>query len=197
MDNTMSSFHHISILQDVPLLDDTLLDDTLFDDTLFDDTLDVTLDYTLESLFDFPLKSNSKVLTNKKRKINKINENSENNTKKLRIVHWRVINSAENERMRGAVFIYRFYPMIPSNVIQKAFGISVKTLMRYVYFSCDITYEKYNLYFGEAGKSITGNFDRALERNKTRLKYNKNTYFISNEIPIPIYANKFIKDMNI
>jgi hypothetical protein len=128
----------------------------------------------------------------RKRKINEIDKN-----KKIRKNYWRIINSEKNEIMRGAVFLYRFYPMIRSCIIQKSFKLPVKTLMRYVYYSCKVEYKKFNLYFGKAGKSITGNYDRAL--NKTRINFykNKNKFTISNKIPIPKYAKEFIERKHI
>merc|ERR1712232_806082 len=67
-----------------------------------------------------------------------------------RQVPWRKPGSKKNERMRGAVWVYRFAPMVPCYEIKKAFEISGKTLMRYVKDSCLPTFAKYQLYFGEA-----------------------------------------------
>jgi hypothetical protein len=136
--------------------------------------------------------TSKKIPVCRKRKINEIDKN-----KKIRKNYWRIINSEKNEIMRGAVFLYRFYPMIRSCIIQKYFKLPVKTLMRYVYYSCNVEYKKFNLYFGKAGKSITGNYDRAL--NKTRINFykNKNEFSISDKIPIPKYAKEFIEKKHI
>lgn len=83
-----------------------------------------------------------------------------------RTVPWRKPGSDKNHRMRGAVWVYRFAPLVPSHAVQKAFGVSVKSMMRYVKDSCNPDFQKYDLFFGIAGKSVAGLADRALERGR-------------------------------
>jgi hypothetical protein len=83
-----------------------------------------------------------------------------------RTVPWRKPGSDKNHRMRGAVWVYRFAPSVPSYAVQEAFGVSVKSMMRYVKDSCNPDFQKYGLFFGRAGKSVAGLADRALERGR-------------------------------
>ena len=85
---------------------------------------------------------------------------------KLRRVPWRHCDSECNERMRAAVWLYRFMPHVPSKLVQQTFGISVKTLMRYVVASCQEQFQTFKLYFGPAGQGVGGLSDRALPKGQ-------------------------------
>jgi hypothetical protein len=71
--------------------------------------------------------------------------------------------------MRSAVWLYRFAPGVPFAAIKKAFGVSRRSLNFYVKASCQSTAEQYNLYFGAAGRGISGMADRALTRENGRV----------------------------
>jgi hypothetical protein len=51
------------------------------------------------------------------------------------------------ERLRGAVWIYRFSPHVKKCVIRQHFGVSATTLLRYVEQSFDARFERFGLYF--------------------------------------------------
>ena len=71
-----------------------------------------------------------------------------------RQVQWRAFGSSMNERMRGAVWVYRFAGEVPSLRIQKHFGVSVKTLIRYVEHSSDPNFDRFGLFFGMASHAL-------------------------------------------
>lgn len=86
-----------------------------------------------------------------------------------RTVPWRKRGSPENTRMRAAVWVYRFAPRVKSKAVQQHFRVSVKSLMRYVYDSCQPEFAAYDLYFGPAGEGPAGRADRALRKSDGRV----------------------------
>jgi hypothetical protein len=112
-----------------------------------------------------------------------------------RTVPWRKPGSALNARMRGAVWLYRFAPSVRSKTIQRAFGVSVKSLMRYVYDSCDPAFRAYDLYFGAAGQSVAGMADRALSREQGRMAPQAVGYTVDwAAADVPALARRFLTD---
>ena len=95
---------------------------------------------------------------------------SRGGTAPQRTVPWRRVGSMDNERMRAAIWVYRFAPAVKSKTVQSHFKVSVKTLMRYVYDSCLPEYDAYGLYFGPAGQGVAGMADRAVEKKHGRVK---------------------------
>lgn len=109
-----------------------------------------------------------------------------------RTVPWRRRGSPENERMRGAVWVYRFAPRVRSKAVQQHFGVAVKSLMRYVYDSCEPEFEQYGLYFGPAGMGPAGKADRALKRGN-RVSPGMLGYVVDQSTPgVPIAAKTFL-----
>ena len=86
-----------------------------------------------------------------------------------RTVPWRRVGTPENERMQAAVWVFRFAPAVKSKTIQREFNIAVKSLMRYVYDSCDPSHAAYRLYFGAAGQTVAGMADRAVPKEQGRV----------------------------
>ena len=54
--------------------------------------------------------------------------------------------------MQLAVYWYRFVPELSSKQVQTTHRISVKTLMRYVYKSVNVSFDEFGLYFGPVRK---------------------------------------------
>ena len=71
-----------------------------------------------------------------------------------------------NDRLKLAVYCYRFFPEVQSQTVQRHCNIAVKTLMRYVYKSVDERYLPFGLYFGP----VRSMYDRIkyLEETMTR-----------------------------
>lgn len=112
-----------------------------------------------------------------------------------RTVPWRKRGSALNARMRGAVWLYRFAPSVRSKTIQRAFGVSVKSLMRYVYDSCDPAFRAYDLYFGAAGQSVAGMADRAISKEQGRMAPQAVGYTVDwAAADVPALARRFLTD---
>lgn len=113
-----------------------------------------------------------------------------------RTVPWRKRGSPENARMRAAVWIYRFAPRVRSKTIQQHFNIAVKSLMRYVYDSCEPEFAAYDLYFGPAGKSVAGKADRALKRKEGRVSPGILRYVVDHTVAgVPELARRLLEDM--
>lgn len=84
---------------------------------------------------------------------------------KIRSNFYRKVNTKQNERLRAALYLYRFTDL-KLGYLKSLFKIPTKTLMRYVDRSCEKKFEKFNLFLG--CKGIVSN-DRALlksERSK-------------------------------
>eukprot|EP00750_Incisomonas_marina_P003195 INCI12897.1.p1 GENE.INCI12897.1~~INCI12897.1.p1 ORF type:complete len:254 (-),score=38.61 INCI12897.1:52-813(-) len=110
-----------------------------------------------------------------------------------RTVPWRRPGSDENMRMRAAVWVYRFAPAVKSKTIQREFRVSVKSLMRYVYDSCQQEFEAYGLYFGAAGKTIAGMADRAVPKEDGRVTAASIGYVPNHAgADVPVLARQFM-----
>lgn len=113
-----------------------------------------------------------------------------------RTVPWRRPGSDENMRMRGAVWVYRFVPSVKSKTIQREFRVSVKSLMRYVYDSCQEEFEAYGLYFGAAGRTVAGLADRAVPKEDGRVTAASIGYVPDySGADVPVLARAFMDKM--
>lgn len=110
-----------------------------------------------------------------------------------RTVPWRKRGSPENTRMRAAVWVYRFAPRVRSKAVQQHFRVSVKSLMRYVYDSCQPEFAAYDLYFGPAGQGVSGMSDRAVKKEDGRVSPASIGYVVDFDTPnIPEMARQFL-----
>lgn len=75
-----------------------------------------------------------------------------------------VPRTSASEELRAATWIARFAPRTNKKCLCELAHISMRTLSRYVEFSCKEDAREYNIFFGRAGKTKLGMLDRLVVR---------------------------------